>query len=197
MATTRRKGGASRKARGKRRATPARGGASRVRELTLPELFQRYFDRQLRPPAPRGGAGRQGPVGGPGDLGFGFDPRQACCQRIHQLLAGGGPFGPGLENIANQHFGATAAQAAALRGWPDPQLWLFLQTLRLGLKCPNGPHDGPPELPGLPDPSPDPGPEPGPYRMRFRGRPSRGAKSLEIALSGRTVEITFVAPRIP
>jgi hypothetical protein len=188
MATTRRKGPRRKKAA---RTARRRGGE---RRLTLPELFQRYFDRQLR--------GRRtaasGTLGEPGLGGFEFNPRQACCMRIAELLGSGGPFGPGLEDIANQHFGATPAQAAALGGWPNHQLWLFLQALRLGLKCPNGPHGGPPDLPGLPDPSPDPGPEPGPYRMRFRGRVSRGGRRLQVQLTGKhQIEITFVAPRIP
>jgi hypothetical protein len=192
MASTRRKAPDPRRKKAAR-GTRRRGGNERT--LTLPELFQRYFDRQLR--TTRAGASAK-----LGETGLGgsvvFDPRQLCCRRIAELLGSGGPFGPGLEDIANQHFGATPAQATALGAWPNHQLWLFLETLRLGLRCPHGPHGGPPDLPRLPDPAPDPGPDPGPYRMHFRGRVSRGGRRLEVHLSGKNqIEITFVAPRIP
>ena len=192
MATTRRKS-----VRGSGRAKNTgrtRRRMSRERALTLPELFQRYFDRQLRPPARSRRPpveGELGGVGGPGP-GIAPDPRGACCRRIADLLGGPGPFGHPLEGLANDFFGATPEQGAALRGWPEHQLWLFLQTLRLGLRCPGVPT-GPD---GFHDPRPTP--DPVPFRMQFRGRVSRGAKSLEIRLSGANqIEITFVAPRIP
>jgi hypothetical protein len=141
---------------------------------TLPQLFQRYFDRNLRVHS---------------------QARIFCCVNLARIRFIS-PLSRELGEIATTHFSVNPEQARELAGWPEDQLRLFAATLEIGLRCP----------PGVPPPGPEPGPIPGrpplpdpppSYRMRFRGRARPGVRRLEVAFSGRTIEITFVAPRIP
>ena len=189
------------------RKAPAKGavtGGGKPRRLALPDLFQRYFDRRLcaggavalRIPTP--------PTVGIADPTLGLDPRSGCCARLASLPDADALIGDAFAAIGRAHFDCTPEQADALAGWPPPQLRLFKAVLLEILQCPfpPGPYDGPhrPGFPGVPPGPPPPDPPPyRPTRARFRGRAVRGARpSLQVSMPGDgSIEITFIAPRIP
>ncbi len=169
----RRRTSAIKKATRRRRTPPPR-------PMTLPDLFQRYYDLVLR-----------GPGGGPGE----------CCLRLEGVPFHPRGIGPGFANILLQNFPqATPEQIDQLREFPPDLLQLFKTVLHIAIPCPFG-DGGYPILKPYPGPLPDPPPD-------FHSRPSRNVKfsgvqrkgavpTLEISLPSRgTIGVKFVAPRI-